>query len=59
MPETPAAGDAARPTAAQINTCIRELTAGRTGWTGEELRVLAGLQAAWREAVAREAALAA
>jgi hypothetical protein len=59
MPTPPLAADAARPSAADVNAQIRRLSAGRTVWTREALAELARLQAAWREAVAREAALAA
>jgi hypothetical protein len=45
--------------AAEINAQIRVLTAGRSTWSRAELRELARLQAAWRQASAREAALAA
>lgn len=46
-------------TAAEINAAIRVLTAGQTVWSREDLERLRALQAEWRQAVAREAALAA
>jgi hypothetical protein len=58
MPDNRAAGGPVR-SAAVINAEIRERTAGRTSWSPEDLRALRALQAEWREAVAREAALAA
>lgn len=58
MPAQPDA-DERCPSAADINAAIRVLTAGRSTWSRDELRELARLQAAWRAAVAREAALAA
>ena len=59
MPEHPSAADLARLPATEINDLIRQMTAGRRDWSREELRALAVLQAAWREADARESALAA
>jgi hypothetical protein len=41
-----------RPSAADINTQIRALCAGRVVWTAEARRELARLTAEWRDAVA-------
>lgn len=58
MPESPPNATPVR-SAAVVNAEIRDLTAGRTVWSREDLRRLGELQAEWRQAVAREAALAA
>lgn len=59
MPESVCSCAAVRPSAA-VNAAIADLcraTAG--GWTRETLAELAALRAEWRDAVARETALAA
>jgi hypothetical protein len=59
MPERLSADDLARLSAAELNRRIRALSAGRGYWPKGEREQLVALQAAWREAAARETALAA
>lgn len=58
MPASPPPSAPVR-SAAVVNAEIRAFTAGRTVWSPEALIELAKLRAEWRDAVAREAELAA
>lgn len=58
MPESPPIGACVR-SAAEVNAAIRAFTAGRLVWSTEALAELARLREEWRDAVAREAELAA
>jgi hypothetical protein len=59
MPEQPPADALARPSAAEINAQIRALCVGRAVWTEAARTEWARLTTEWREAAARETALAA
>lgn len=55
MPSTPPAPDPALLDAADLNARIRQLSAGRTSWSADELTELARLQTEWQAAVEDEA----
>lgn len=59
MPTPPVPDGTVRPTAAAINRQIRALCDGRAVWTDAARAELARLTGEWRDAVAREAELAA
>jgi hypothetical protein len=53
MPTTPAADGTVR-SAAEINSAIRAMCAGRVVWSREALAELTRLREEWQQAVARE-----